>query len=57
MIKKDISNKYNIYENQLTLESHSYNESNEQMQYVFHTRYDRFISEVRDGKIMKKMKS
>lgn len=41
----------------MTLESHSYNESNEQMQYVFHTRYDRFIAEVRDGKIMKKMKS
>ena len=47
MIKKDISEKYKIYEDQLTLESHQYNKIDDQMEYVFLTRYDRFLVDVR----------
>lgn len=52
MIKKDISEKYKVYEDQLTLESHQYNETDDQMEYVFLTRYDRFLVDVRNGEII-----
>jgi len=52
MLKKDISKKYKVYGDQLTLESYKYNETDNQMEYVFQTRYNRFLVDVKDGRVI-----
>lgn len=52
VIKKEISIKYKIYEDQLTLESYKYNDIDDRMEYVFVTRYERFLVYMKNGKII-----